>query len=324
MESKTFRSISEQIELLKSKNLKFIDEPSAAQHLSNFGYYEIINGYRDTFIDDNKKFKSDTTFEDIFALFYFDFKLRSALLETLDYAEVSLKQKLAYTLAEKYGLNFDDYISIDVFDVGSPLKRPSPELNLYSSRDLLFYELGKIRDKNVHPFKHYREHHELTPPWILVKGMTFGNLRSAITLLKQKDKSLLINRLYSPEDVSNITEDELKTLFHETIRIINRYRNRAAHGGRLYNFFPSVGFKYSTLLHEKAGISKTSITKNKVASNSLYLLLMSMSFWQSKYPFATFKMNFENILTGYSSKWKKQIPLILKEMQMPEDFVKIK
>jgi len=40
---KVFKSITEQIDLLKSKNLEFDNKIAAAQQLSNYGCFEIIN-----------------------------------------------------------------------------------------------------------------------------------------------------------------------------------------------------------------------------------------------------------------------------------------
>ncbi|WP_225666753.1 Abi family protein [Lactococcus garvieae] len=330
MTEKVFKSISEQIELLKSKNLKFVDEVTAAQNLSNFGYYEIINGYRTTFLDLNSteecRFKDGTTFEDIFALYYFDSKLRTAILGPLDYAENNLKQKLAYILAENYGLDFTDYISEKVFDTtGDKLPHPDKRKKLFNSRDLFFYEMKKIKNRNVHPIKHYRENHDgQIPPWILVKGMSFGNLRTAITLLNSNDKTLLIQRLYSQEVLRDLTDVELKQLLHDTVRAVRNYRNRAAHGTRLYNFFPKKGFSYNKVLHEKVKLSKTSIAKKKVEVSSIHLMMTSLSLWENKFPIATFKSNINSLLTGYATNWDKQIPLILKEMQMPEEFINYK
>lgn len=330
MTEKVFKSISEQIELLKSKNLKFVDEVTAAQNLSNFGYYEIINGYRTTFLDlsstEECRFKDGTTFEDIFALYYFDSKLRTAILGPLDYAENNLKQKLAYILAENYGLDFTDYISEKVFDrTGDKLPKPDKGKKLFNSRDLFFYEMKKIKNRNVHPIKHYRENHNgQIPPWILVKGMSFGNLRTAITLLNSNDKTLLIQRLYSQEVLRELTDVELKQLLHDTVRAVHNYRNRAAHGTRLYNFFPKKGFSYNKVLHEKVKLSKTSIAKKKVEVSSIYLMMTSLSLWENKFPIATFKSNINSLLTGYATNWDKQIPLILKEMQMPEEFINYK
>lgn len=321
MTEKIFRSISEQVELLKSKGLTIIDEADAATKLSDFGYYEIINGYRTTFRNDDKIYKVGTTFDDIFALYYFDSKVRSAAMLSLEHAEAFLKQKLAYTLAEKYGTKFDEYISDKVFKPGAKLKYPDTKRRLFTARDVFILEMKKIRDDDSHPFKHYREEHGNIPPWILIKKMSFGNLRYAISLLKFEDKKILMRRVYKSEIYNNLTDQQMITLFSETIQMIHEYRNRAAHGSRMYNFFPDFGFTYLPELHNRIGISKTALAKKKVKSSGLNLLFTSLSLWSNHYPSKIFKQNLTLAFQGYATKWSKQVPLVLKEMQFPKDYL---
>lgn len=47
---KPFKTIKEQIQILKSRNLIFLNEETAKNALSRYGYYEIINGYKDFFL----------------------------------------------------------------------------------------------------------------------------------------------------------------------------------------------------------------------------------------------------------------------------------
>jgi abortive infection bacteriophage resistance protein len=321
MSEKSFKSIDEQLKILKSKNLRVANEADTIRKLSEFGYYEIINGYRSTFINNEKLFKAGTTFDDIFALYYFDSKVRAAVMVSLEYAESFLKQTLAFTLAEKYGVLFDEYVSNSAFDAGSKLSFQNPRKKLYTSRDLLFLELRKIRDRKTEPFLHYRDFYGNIPPWILVKGMTFGNLRAAITLMKPEDKKILIQRVFNSDVYSRMTYEEASRLFFETIKLINKFRNRAAHGGRMYNYFPSkTGFTYISALYNKINISKKSITRNKALSCNLLLLFTALGLWRNDYSVRTFKQNLKLAVEGYSTKWKNQLPSVLAEMQMPDSF----
>ena len=43
---KPFKNLDEQIEILKSRGLKFNDENKAKKYLLNYNYYNIINCYR--------------------------------------------------------------------------------------------------------------------------------------------------------------------------------------------------------------------------------------------------------------------------------------
>ena len=44
--TKPFKTIDEQLEILKDRNLVIDDELLARQSLSFYGYYEIVNGYK--------------------------------------------------------------------------------------------------------------------------------------------------------------------------------------------------------------------------------------------------------------------------------------
>lgn len=71
---KEFKTLEEQIELLKTRNILFNDEESTRKILLHNNYYNIINGYKDLFLDTNNPtvYKQNTTFEEIYSLYEFD------------------------------------------------------------------------------------------------------------------------------------------------------------------------------------------------------------------------------------------------------------
>lgn len=76
MNTKPFLTIDKQIELLEQRGLLFQNKEAAKKDLLSYGYYEIINGYKDCFLanplDSEDKFKAGITFEHIFQLFTLD------------------------------------------------------------------------------------------------------------------------------------------------------------------------------------------------------------------------------------------------------------
>ena len=52
---KTFKTIDEQIELLKSRNLNIKNNEKAKEILLNNNYYYLINGYKELFLNKNSK-----------------------------------------------------------------------------------------------------------------------------------------------------------------------------------------------------------------------------------------------------------------------------
>lgn len=90
--------------------------------LSSFGYYEIINGYKSTFLEtsDPDVFKDGTRFEDIYRLYFFDTRVRNVILGALDSAESILHQNLAYVLGDQHTEEFSKYMHKDVyFQIGN-------------------------------------------------------------------------------------------------------------------------------------------------------------------------------------------------------------
>ena len=107
--SKPFKTVEEQIEILKNRGLIIKDEERALSFLKNNNYYELINGYKDFFIDKNKTevekkdvYRNDIAFEDIVSLYEFDFEIRAIILKGILKIENIIKTKLAYYFSEKY------------------------------------------------------------------------------------------------------------------------------------------------------------------------------------------------------------------------------
>ena len=54
--------------------------------------------------------------------------------------------------------------------------------------DQLITKFKKIIYDDIEPMKHYRGYHGNVPPWIMLKGTTFGNLANFYKLQKVKIK----------------------------------------------------------------------------------------------------------------------------------------
>ena len=77
--SKNFKTYPEQIQILKDRNLVIYDCADTRRTLQRGNYYNIINAYKDLFIDKSAErecFKHGAKFEEIVSLFKFDKKLK--------------------------------------------------------------------------------------------------------------------------------------------------------------------------------------------------------------------------------------------------------
>ncbi|WP_263848974.1 Abi family protein [Limosilactobacillus equigenerosi] len=121
--NKPFLPVEKQIEQLKvERGLLFQNEESAKELLLRYGYYEIINGYKEHFMnsskDDNEGFKEGTTFEHIYSLFTFDRNLRTQVMSSLETFELSLRQAVAYTVSENISYMQDEYMNRNNYTSG--------------------------------------------------------------------------------------------------------------------------------------------------------------------------------------------------------------
>ena len=98
---KPFTTIRQQIELLKSRGVVFPDEIKAMEILEREGYYSVVNGYKNPFLEskNSNKYVQGAKFEQIYYLFKFDRELRSIIFAATTRAEALLRSSccLLYT-----------------------------------------------------------------------------------------------------------------------------------------------------------------------------------------------------------------------------------
>lgn len=115
---KIFSTIDEQIVKLKSRSMK-IESSVAYRILEMENYYNIINGYKELFIDntykgDDERYKNGTDFNELYYLFLFDRELKNIFIRYILEIENNVKSVLAHDFSRKYG--HDNYLKISNFD----------------------------------------------------------------------------------------------------------------------------------------------------------------------------------------------------------------
>ena len=272
MSDLTYTTIDEQIDKLKSQHLQFVDEENAKSRLQKYGYYNIINGYRDPFIirqDSTKYYCPGTTFEQIFALFALDHKLRNAvLLSTIDFEE-QLKASVAEIIACDFGTTVDEYLNKDNY-------RDKRVRDPRFSRESILLSMRSLAHKApFEPIKYYKEQHGLIPPWILMKGVFFGTLVNFIRLFKSPQRDKLLVSLYGKDRI-NIPDEELKGLMSDSLFLFLEYRNHAAHEGRIYNYIPKAKVRYMDKLSIPQGLPQLMYAFSYLLHTSPYRLMKSV------------------------------------------------
>lgn len=228
-----YSTIEQQIEKLKSQGLIISDEHFAKSKLRYYGYSNLIKSYRSPYIiveNDETKYRSGVTFEQIASIYEFDKNIRNSVMATMQDLEEHFKELSADVIAHSFGTHQDDYLkfrnyqnkrkSIDKFKLGPIL-------------DSLRAQLQSPKD----PIHYYYNTYKIVPPWILFKSVYFSTMVNFIDLFKTPQQTELMHLLFDFENM-DMPESNARKLMMDMLFVCMEYRNNAAHGGRMYDFLP--------------------------------------------------------------------------------------
>lgn len=223
---KEYKNNEELIDYLISKNVIINDRERTLKNIEKYSYYSIINGYKAVFKDENNNYKSNVTFEEIFALYEFDKNIKAIFLKYILEIEVVIKSLMGNTISEKYGV--EDYLKSDNLD-----NNASEDL----VKDFIEKTQKEIDDNYIKhtAIKHYKDTYGFVPPFVLTKILTFGAMSKYYSLLKQSDKQK-ISKYFKLSD----------KLLKQILINLTMVRNISAHSDRLFSYRNKydIGFKY--------------------------------------------------------------------------------
>ncbi len=211
--TKEFKTIDQQIEILKNKGLIIGDENKAYDILLKENYF-FINGYRHLFMNSpsDKTFVSGATFDELYALFQFDRYSRNIFFKNLLIIENRLKSVISYQLSKKYGYKEKDYLNYRNFIQNPEKKRKVKDVIEKMKRQI------RINTCRHNATMHYLNNYGYIPLWILVKVLSFGMVCELFTILKDEDKLEIAS-------IFNISVEYLE----DFLPILSNYRNLCAH-----------------------------------------------------------------------------------------------
>ena len=218
MKLKEFKTIDEQIDILKERGLVINDIDKAKELLLRENYF-FINGYRHIFIKNKREgnFIPGVTFEELYAVFQFDRSFRNLLFKNLLIVENNLKSIISYELSKKYGIKEKDYLKPSNFTQDIKKIRQVNDVLNKVKRQI------KLNGRQHTATLHYLSNYGYVPLWILVKLLSFGMINELYSILKIEDK-LSIAQYY------NLDVETLETY----IALLSNYRNLCAHEDIVY------------------------------------------------------------------------------------------
>lgn len=264
---KEFKTIDEQVEILKDKGLIINDIDKAKNILLRENYF-FLNGYRHIFFDSTKSkdFIPNTTFEELYAMFSFDRKIRNIMFKNLLIVENNLKSIFSYQLSKKYGYKEKDYLKLANFTSELSKRRQVVDVINKMKRQI------RVNGKQHSATLHYLTNYGYIPMWILVKVLSFGIISELYTILKYEDKEN-IAKYY------NIDEEDLSIF----LPIMANYRNLCAHEDILYNHRTQRSIP-NNKYHNKLQIEKSE-DEYIYGKNDLYALVIMFKYLLSEEDF---------------------------------------
>ena len=278
MISKQFKTLDEQIEILKYKGMIIPDEKYAKQILLRENYF-FLNGYRHLFLisEEERKFIPGTRFEEMYSLFLFDRSFRNVIFKYLLVIENNLKSITSYQLSKKYGYKEKDYLRSKNFNPAPAKQRQINDLISKMKRQI------RVNGAQHSATLHYVSNYGYVPLWILVKVLSFGIVSELYCILKPEDQ----------RDIAKIYGIDVDD-FMVYLPILANYRNLCAHEDILYENKTQKEID-DTIYHKLLGIPKVDneYTKGK---NDLFALIIILKQMLQKEDFKNMTLEIDNVI----------------------------
>lgn len=236
---KPFKMIDEQIALLRSRGVEV--DFATGRVLEREGYYSVVNGYKDVFIDrvasaeaGDDRYKQGTKFNDMHRLFVFDRDLRLAMMRYFHIAEVTLKTVCAYEFTKAHAGEREPYLDPRNYRKDGDYPRKAASL-VGRLESMLGRRTGTSVDRRKPYLVHYVANHEEVPLWVLTNYMTLGQI---FKFSEYQQESMRNTIAHSFSNLYNETHESPLRLHDRDLNLafshVKDFRNICAHDERLY------------------------------------------------------------------------------------------
>lgn len=307
MREKTFKTLDQQINILKEKGLVINDIDFAKKVLFKENYF-FLSGYRYLFMTKykEKKFNDGTTFDELYSVFLFDRHIRNLMFKNILIVENNIKSIMSYQLSKKYGFKEKDYLNPDNFT-----KDPMREKQVYDVLGKMKRQI-RVNGKQHTATQHYMFNYGYIPMWILVKVLSFGLISELYLILKNEDKEAISN-------FYEIDTEEMGTY----LNLLSNFRNICAHEDILYDH-RTQRLISDTEFHYKLDIPKDEEGIYKFGKNDLFAMVIILKQMLEKDEFIDFLRELEYEINLLDSR-VNTVPLnsILNRIGFPDNWFEI-
>lgn len=303
---KLFKTLDEQIEILKSKGLIIEEEEEAKEILLRENYF-FINGYRILLMNSyaDKTFVIGSTFRELHSIFLFDRSFRNILFKNLLIVENQLKSVISYQLSRKYGYRDKDYLN--------PKNFTNDRSKARRVKDVIDKMKRQIRVNGAHHMAtmHYMNNYGYIPLWVLVKVLSFGIVCELYFILKPEDQVTIA-------EIFGVTTTYLENF----LPILSNYRNLCAHEDIVYEHRTEKNV-LNTPIHEKLAIPRMD-DEYIYGKNDIFAVLIILKYLLREADFHMMMKEIEYEIEKLDGRVDSiSIEKILDRMGIPKNYMEI-
>lgn len=215
MTDKEFKTIDEQLEILKQRGLTIEDDSIAKEFLLKNNYYR-VSGYSLT-LRKNDVFSKSASFQNIMDIYEFDHELRHILLKYIEIIENNIKSIYAYEFTKKHGAT--GYLESSYFN----------DQIRYNTIMKKAEELKRLRLEHEAYLKHFiYDLQQEIPFWAYVDLLTIADISFLYSISEYDIKKEVADKF-------GLTMNKGASLLGHFMHSMTIIRNLCAHGSRLYN-----------------------------------------------------------------------------------------
>lgn len=210
-------SISDQIEKLKNRGLRFQNEKLAHNYFANISYYR-FRAYTYPFqnnLIDTQPFNKGVSFEQIMDLYLFDRKLRLLIFDSIEKIEIALRTQIIYHFALSHGSHW--HLKPELY---------RDAMRFANHLDSLQKEIDRSNETFISHYKTKYTSPTEPPCWMGLEVSSIGLLSKIFQNLKKGEEKYAIVAHFGLQNIS---------IIENWMLCFSTLRNICAHHGRVWN-----------------------------------------------------------------------------------------
>lgn len=310
---KYFKTLDEQVDLLRSRNLIIDDEKRAKEKLFHYNFYKLINGTRKYFISErgSYQYRDGTTFRELEKLHEFDKEIKKYFLNSILDIERHLRSVISYVFM-KHHPESKAYLNPANFNSNGTLVSANSHT---LSKTIENYGEEKNYNKSI---KYYTDKYDHVPFWFLVNFLSFGKLVNFYQTMKDKEAYEVANSFTgflkeNAEDAGDyyITNNQ----FESFIIALKDIRNVVAHDNLLLGYRSEESLEMIGPIFTPWGIS------NEDKRDYVFDIYLIMQLFLSRSQFRSLTYNLQASIEELKKDVdSKAFKMVMIDLGFPEDF----